>query len=451
MELRAANYVQKISPTKIIFAGYCIIIMIGTALLSLPLSVREGNDSSVLTAFFTATSATCVTGLVRVDTYAHWSLFGQTVILMLIQIGGVGFMTFCIFALSITKRKIGFASRSLMQNSISALQLSGMVRMTRFILLGTLIIEGTGAVLLSVFFCPKMGFVNGVWCAIFHSVSAFCNAGFDIMGRDGAFVSLTSAVGNWYVNIVVMLLIVTGGLGFFVWKDVLNSKFRFSQMNLQTKIVIFISGLLIFGGGLSIFLIERGGSLYNGMSLSEQIAASLFQSVSTRTAGFNTVNISAMTQSSLFMMICLMLIGGSPGSTAGGIKTTTFTVLMLSIMTTFRRRKSVEIFGRRMEDGICRTASCVFMMYMILVCTVSMFISRLEGIPILDALFECVSAICTVGLTTGVTTEMSTVSAMLLAGLMIFGRVGSLTTLLAFSSDRRCSVSALPHEKIQIG
>ncbi len=436
---------------KIILLGYCFIILLGTVLLRLPAAVRDGSEQSVLTAFFTATSSTCVTGLVRADTCTNWTLFGQAVILVLIQTGGIGFMTICISALSLTKKNIGLASRSLMQNSISAPQLGGIVRMTKFISLGTLLIEGIGALLLAFYFCPLLGLGRGIWYSIFHSISAFCNAGFDLMGIQGEYSSLTSVVGNWYVNLIIMLLIVIGGLGFFVWRNLLDSKFQYKKMLLHTRIVMFVTAFLILGGALLLFLTEHGGDAYHDKSLSEQIAASFFQSVSARTAGFNTVELARMTEAGRFILICLMMIGGSAGSTAGGIKTTTFAVLMLSIITTFRHRKSVEAFGRRMEDGIARTASCVFMLYLLLSCGGAVLISRIEGIAFLDALFETVSAIATVGLSVGLTPTLGIMSCLILCFLMIFGRVGSMTMLLAFSSNKNIKISSLPLEKVQIG
>lgn len=436
---------------KIILLGYCFIILLGTVLLRLPAAMRDGSEQSVLTAFFTATSSTCVTGLVRADTCTNWTLFGQAVILVLIQTGGIGFMTICISALSLTKKNIGLASRSLMQNSISAPQLGGIVRMTKFISLGTLLIEGIGALLLAFYFCPLLGLGRGIWYSIFHSISAFCNAGFDLMGIQGEYSSLTSVVGNWYVNLIIMLLIVIGGLGFFVWRNLLDSKFQYKKMLLHTRIVMFVTAFLILGGALLLFLTEHGGDAYHDKSLSEQIAASFFQSVSARTAGFNTVELARMTEAGRFILICLMMIGGSAGSTAGGIKTTTFAVLMLSIITTFRHRKSVEAFGRRMEDGIARTASCVFMMYLLLSCGGAVLISRIEGIAFLDALFETVSAIATVGLSVGLTPTLGIMSCLILCFLMIFGRVGSMTMLLAFSSNKNIKISSLPLEKVQIG
>lgn len=437
---------------KLILSGYCLIILLGTLLLAMPFSTRGPGASPVTDCFFTATSATCVTGLIRFDTATHWTLFGQLVILAMIQIGGVGFMTVAIVIMAFTKRKITLSQRSIMQNSISAPQIGGIVRMSKFIILGTLLVEGIGALLLSFDFIPRFGWGKGIYYSIFHAISAFCNAGFDLMGNEtGRFSSLTGMSGSWYVNIIIMLLIFIGGLGFFVWYDVQKKHFRFRNLNLQSKMVLTISTGLVFFGALILFLLEHDQEMLHGLPLQEKLLASLFQSVSARTAGFNTVDLSVMTDSGKMIMICLMLIGGSTGSTAGGIKTTTFWVLCVSIGTTFRRKKNIEAFGRRMEEGITRTASCVFMTYLLLVISAAVIISAVEKLPILTALFETGSAMATVGLSFGVTPVVGMFSKLLLAFLMLCGRVGSITMLLAFSSEKRVISSSYPLEKIQVG
>lgn len=437
---------------KLILGGYLCIILLGTLLLSLPAATKGAGATPISDAFFTATSATCVTGLVRYDTFTHWSLFGQLVILCMIQIGGVGFMTVAIMIMVVAKKKISLNQRSLMQNSISAPQIGGIVRLTEFIVLVTLLVELAGAVLLSFSYIPRFGRSKGIYFSIFHSISAFCNAGFDLMGdTTGEFSSLTGAAGQWYVGLVIMTLIVVGGLGFGVWYDLGKRKFDFKWLNLQSKMVITISASLIVLGALVLALLEWNQPLFAGMSVSEKIHASLFQSVSARTAGFNTIDLAGMTEGSLFVMICLMFIGGSTGSTAGGIKTTTFWILCISVIATFRRKKNIEMFGRRMDEGITRTASCVFMTYLILTTTVSVIISAIEGLPMLTALFEAVSAMATVGLTLGITPGLGMVSKLLLAFLMLCGRVGSITMLLAFSSDKGVRNSKLPIDKVQVG
>lgn len=437
---------------KLILGGYCLIILVGSILLALPVSTREGVWTPLTDCFFTATSATCVTGLIRFDTFTHWSLFGQLVILGMIQIGGIGFMTVAILALVLMRRRIGLSERSLMQNSISAPQLGGIIHMTKFIALGTLVFEVLGALLLSFSFVPRFGWKKGVYFSVFHSISAFCNAGFDLMGgTTGQFSSLTGYVGDWYVNIIIMLLIFIGGLGFFVWYDLGSKHFQLRKLNLQSKMVLSISIGLVVIGTIGFLLLEYHSSAYEGMSVGEKLLASLFQSVTARTAGFNTTDYSGMSEAGIFLMIQLMLIGGSTGSTAGGIKTTTFWVLCISIFTTFFRKKNIEAFGRRLEEGITHTASCIFMTYLLSTTTVAILISAMEGLPLLTCLFESVSAMATVGLTLGITPSLGMVSKLLLAFLMLCGRVGSITMLLAFSNDKRASSSRLPLEKVQVG
>ncbi len=437
---------------KLILGGYLLIILTGTLLLALPAATKGPGGTPLSDCFFTATSATCVTGLIRFDTYTHWTLLGQLVILGLIQIGGIGFMTVAILVMVFTRRKIGLSQRSLMQNSISAPQIGGIVKMAKFIALGTALIELTGAVLLSFSFIPRFGWAKGIYFSVFHAISAFCNAGFDLMGGvTGECSSLVGMTGNWYVCMVIMLLIFIGGLGFFVWHDLGARRFRFRYLNLQSKMVLAVSAGLVIAGTLAILFLEWGGPLYAELSGGQRVLASLFQSVSVRTAGFNTVDLAGMTEGALFVMICLMMIGGSTGSTAGGIKTTTFWILCISIFATFRRKKNIEVFGRRMEEGITRTASCVFMTYLLLSVTVSVVISAVENIPLLTALFESVSAVATVGLTLGITPGVGMVSKLLLAFLMLCGRVGSITMLLAFSSEKRVTNSRLPLEKVQVG
>lgn len=437
---------------KIILGGYCLIVLIGTLLLALPVSTKGAGSTGLTDCFFTATSATCVTGLVRFDTYTHWTLFGQLVILCMIQIGGVGFMTIAILALVLAKKRIGLSQRSLMQNSISAPQIGGIVKMTIFIALGTLSFEAAGAVLLAFDFVPRFGWVRGIYFSIFHSISAFCNAGFDLMGSTtGPCSSLTGLVDNWYVNIVIMLLIFIGGLGFFVWHDIGTNHGRFKKLRLQSKMVLSISIFLVIAGAIGFFVLESDHGMLADMSLSDKILASLFQSVTTRTAGFNTTDYGKMTEAGVFFMICLMLIGGSTGSTAGGMKTTTFYVLCVSIFATFGRRKNIEAFGRRMDENITRTASCVFMTYILLAGGAAIVISAIEDLPILTVLFETISAIATVGLTLGITASVSMPSKLILAFLMLCGRVGSITMLLAFSSEKKVKTSRYPLEHIQVG
>lgn len=441
----------EMSPMRVILLGFSAIILLGALLLSLPASSQSGEFTNFLDSLFTSTSATCVTGLVRFDTCTHWSWFGKAVLLCLIQTGGLGFMTMAISIVVLTKKRIGITARVVMQNSISAPQIGGIVRLTKKIFIGTAIVEGLGAVLLLVYFIPKLGIAKGVVYSVFHSVSAFCNAGFDLMGYQSQFTSLTGEADNWYFNIIIMALIVTGGLGFVVWFDLIDAKFSFKDLHLQSKLVLTTSGLLIVLGALSIFLFELNGTLFKNMPLNEQILTSLFQSVSARTAGFNTVDLASLTDSSKCMMIFLMFIGGSTGSTAGGLKTTTLAVLVLSVISTIRRKKDLEAFGRRLEDDISRTAGSIFTIYMIITLFTSMVVASIENITLMQAMFECVSALATVGCTLGITTSVGALTEIILIVLMMLGRIGSVTVLVALFSDKSKIGSKHAQEKIQIG
>ncbi len=443
--------IRNISTMKKILLGYCVIIIGGALLLMLPIATKERIVTSPIDALFTSTSATCVTGLVRFDTYQYWSLFGQVVILALIQIGGIGFMTLAISLITLTKRKIGLSQRVLMQESVAMPQLGGIVKITKFIFIGSMLIEAIGAFLLSFYFVPHLGFGMGLFYSVFHSISAFCNAGFDLMGYQQAFSSLTSVENNWYFNLIIMFLIIIGGLGFFVWNDIVTNKGRFSMLRLHSKIVLTFTLFLIISGALIIYLCELKGTELQGKNIGDQILNSLFQSVTARTAGFNTVNLANLTHASQLVIICLMIVGGSPGSTAGGLKTTTFAVFLLSIISTFKRKKSIECFRRRIDDDIAKKAFTVVAMYIVLSIAATMAVSAIEGVTLNAAMFECVSAIATVGLTLGITPGLSMASEIILILLMIFGRVGSLTILFAFSAEHLSPLSKLPQEKIQIG
>lgn len=451
-ELKTAlkNRMRNASPTKVILIGYCCIILLGTVLLCLPFSARQGG-TGILDSLFTATSATCVTGLVRFDTYTHWTLFGQLVILFLIQIGGVGFMTFAVSAISFTKAKIGVNQRVMMRDSVSAPGIGGIIRLTRNIIIGTALFEILGAVLLAFHFCPELGLIKGLYFSIFHSVSAFCNAGFDLMGYYAPGTSFTTIGNNLYVNIIIMALIVIGGLGFVVWIDLKRKKFRFRNLTLHSKIVLVTSAVLIVAGTAAVYVFEIGGEAFAGKSEGEKLLLSAFQSVTARTAGFNTVDQASLSGSSQLLTVFLMLVGGSPGSTAGGMKTTAFAVTFLSILTVFRRRKSIECFGRRVEDEALRTASCVMITYIMLSVASALVISAVDSVPVMSALFESSSAIGTVGITLGLTPNLSVVSQLLVTLLMIFGRAGSITILLALGSGRKTNPSKLPVEQVRIG
>ena len=439
------------STTKLIVLGYLSVITTGTILLMLPISNRQMTMTPLIDALFTATSATCVTGLVLHDTYTFWSVFGQGVILLLIQIGGIGFMTIAISALTITKKKIGLSQRLLMQESVAAPQVGGIVRMAKVVFGGTLIFEGTGALLLSFYFIPRLGIGKGIYFSIFHAISAFCNAGIDLMGYFDPGTSLMTAADSPLVCLTIMSLIVIGGIGFFVWADIREHKFHLKNYKLHTKIVLTTTCLLIVGGAILIFIFEFGKPSMEGRSLGEQILCALFQSVTPRTAGFNTVDLTQLTGCSKILMVGLMFIGGSPGSTAGGIKTTTMFIMILSIWSEFRERKYIECFRRRMDENALRHASCITMLYGSLIVVGSMIISAVDSVTIQNSIFEAASALGTVGLTLGITPALGLVSHIVLILLMFIGRVGGITILIAFGNHSSRVPSKLPMEKVSVG
>ncbi len=441
---------RRMTQMQVIALGFLIVILAGSLLLMLPFATTEGEHTSYFDALFTSTSASCVTGLVVQDTFRHWTWFGRTVILILIQIGGLGFISIGVFFAVLLRRKISLRQRGLMQESVNALHISGMVKLTRFIIKWTLIIEGAGALLLSFRFVPQYGFFVGVYYSIFHAVSAFCNAGFDLMGYNAPYDSFVSYQGDIYVNLILMALILIGGLGFLVWVDLKNHKFAFRKMELHTKIVLVMTLLLIVVPAMLFWLIERNRILAD-MSLSEQIISSLFAAVTPRTAGFNTIDVAAMGENSKLLTIFLMFIGGNPGSTAGGIKTTTFVMMLLFIGANFRGNKSCNLFGRRLDEAGLQKAMVVFGTNLFLALIVSFIISSVQQLPMLDILFESFSAIGTVGMTTGITRDLTVISRILIMFLMFCGRTGSLSFAMSILEHKKEPKVRNPVERIRIG
>lgn len=442
---------RKITPTKFLTLGYLVIILAGALLLMLPFSTRSGQGTPFFDALFTSASATCVTGLVIYDTYTYWSGFGQAVILFLIQIGGLGFVTLAIAVTTFTKRKIGLKQRCVMQESIAAPQMGGIVRLTRFVFYGTLSCEIAGALVLSFRLCPLFGFTKGIYFSVFHSISAFCNAGFDLMGALEPSSSLTRFSGDPLINLPVMFLIVIGGLGFFVWEDLWHHRHHWNQYRLHTKTVLAATGLLIVVSGVLFFFLEANGAAFDGESTGEKILASLFQAITPRTAGFNTVQLTKLNGASIFLTIALMLIGGSPGSTAGGIKTTTAALFVLDVASMWRKSPSIEYFKRRVDHDVLRNASTVLTLYLFFIGLSTMLISWVEGVTMTESMFESVSAIGTVGLSLGITPALHVPSKLILTFLMYFGRVGCLTILYSIADSRSAAPSKMPLERIVVG
>ncbi len=436
----------RLSSFQIIILGFAGVILVGALMLMLPISTTEGCVTPFNEALFTATSAVCVTGLVVQDTGSYWSAFGQMVILMLIQIGGLGVVTVAASFALMSGRKISLMQRSTMQDAISAPKVGGIVRLTLFILRGTFLIELIGALAMLPVFCRDYGW-HGIWLAVFHSVSAFCNAGFDILGtNDNLYPSLIGYVQNPVINITIMVLIITGGIGFLTWDDICENKLHFHRYRMQSKVILVTTLALIVLPALFFFFVDFGT-----LPLGERIQAALFQSVTPRTAGFNTVDISGMSGASLSLIILLMLIGGSPGSTAGGIKTTTLAVLLGNAVATFRQRDSVQFFGRRVECHAVKTAATILTMYLALFFLGGVFISVYENLPMSSCLYEAASAVGTVGLSLGITPHLHIPSQMVLIALMYLGRVGGLTLIYAAVSTRKNGNGKLPQEKITIG
>lgn len=441
---------NKMSRIQIISLGFIIIILTGVLLLKLPFATKSGEAADWMTAIFTATSATCVTGLVVVDTFTYWSRFGQAVILCLIQIGGLGFMSIGIFLLVFFKKRIGLRERGLMQESVSALQISGMVRIVKMIIAGTVLFEGTGAVLLSIRFIPMLGIKEGIFYSVFHAISAFCNGGFDLMGRYGQYSSLVMFYDDWLVNIVIMSLITIGSLGFLVWQDIRDKKLNFKKYRLHTKIVLVMTFAVLIVSSI-LFMIFEWDNTMAGMTVPQRIWSSMFSSVTARTAGFNSVDTGLLTDSSKLLTIFLMFMGGSPGSTAGGIKTTTVVVVFLYLWSNIRNDTGCNIFGRRLDDEVIKRASLVFYINLFLALGAGLAISAVQRLDFLDILFEVISAIGTVGMTTGITRSLNMVSRGILVLLMYCGRVGSMTFAMSFIEKRKNAPVKLPVEKITVG
>ncbi len=436
---------------RMIAIGYLLVIIVGALLLMLPWATKAGNETGFLTALFTSVSATCVTGLVVVDTSLHWTLFGKLVILLLIQIGGLGFITMGVLTALLLKKKINLTTRGLLKESINVNQVGGIVKLVRTICIGTAFIEGSGAFLLLFRFIPEYGFFKGVFFSIFHSISAFCNAGFDLMGEIyGSYSSFIAYKGDILVNTVLMLLIILGGLGFSVWNECKDYKFHIKKYSLHSKIVLSATGILLLAGGFLFFLFEKE-NLMAGMSAKDMFLTSAFSSVTPRTAGFNTIDTAGLSQSSKLLTIVLMFIGGSPGSTAGGIKTVTLVVLLFHMWYNLKGERDGRIFCRRFEEEAVKKASIVLLLSLIMATSATLAICYIQPLPLEDVLFEVVSAISTVGMSTGITRDLTMVSRIIIIVLMYCGRIGSMSFALFFMEKKKTANIQVPAEQVMIG
>jgi len=442
-------YFRKLRLTsfQIILLGFLAVILLGAALLALPVASRDGEAATWLDSLFTATSALCVTGLVVRDTARCWSLFGKAVILALIQIGGLGVVTMATLLGVMAGRRVGLRQRSVLQESVAAPRLGGILRYTRFILRATLALETAGALALFPAFARVYGPQKGAGFAIFHAISAFCNAGFDLMGeRTGAFSSLTGFGDRLGLVLPVCLLIAVGGIGFLTWDDIAVHRFRVRRYRMQSKAILAVSAVLILLPAALFFFSD-----FSDRPLRERLCLSLFQAVSPRTAGFNTADLNAMTGAGRAVTVVLMLIGGAPGSTAGGMKTTTLAVLLATAAAVMRRRKSPQLFGRRIEEQAVHSAATLLLLYLFLTVVGAVVLSVAEGLPMASCLFETASAVGTVGLSLGITPGLGLLSRLVLIALMFLGRVGGLTLLYAAVQSEGAELSQRPLEKINVG
>ena len=449
------NYksVRRTEPTQYMVLGFLAIIFLGGILLSLPVSSNDGTYTPFLNALFTSTSATCVTGLIVYDTFTHWSIFGRTVIICLIQIGGLGFMTFAGLISMLMRKGSGLKERMLMAQSLNLFDMSDVRRMVKTILVGTFSFEGAAALVLSVRFIPDYGFWGGLGRGVFFSISAFCNAGFDLMGDTAPFSSLTNYSGDFVVNFTVMALIFVGGLGFFVWSEIATVR-DFRKMSLFSKLVLTVSFAVLILGAVCFFIFEYDNpETISGRPLREKILASFFQSVTARTAGFNTVDLGGMKDITTVMMCMLMFVGGSSGSTAGGVKVGTVAVAVCAVLSALKGESNVTFMKRRFSNDTVLQAFALVSVSFAVIVICSLVMSGVEGLPFIDCLFEVTSAFCTVGVTVGITSTLSPFSLCMLMVLMYLGRVGLMTASYALFM-RKTQVSnkiRYPETKMIIG
>ena len=429
---RIQKTLRQMRPAQIIVLVFALLILAGALLLSLPVSAASGKPTPFLTCLFTATSATCVTGLSVVETGLHWSVFGQWVILVMIQIGGLGFMSIASIFFLVLRQKIGLKKRMVLAQALSMESMGGIVSMVKNVLLGTFAVEGAGAVILTICFVQRFPFLQALRYGVFHSISAFCNAGFDLLADVQYGGSLSYYALNPVLNVTIMALIIIGGLGFFVWGDIRHHR-RFSQLSVYTRMVLVITGILIFGGAALFAVLEWNNPATIGtFDAAQKLLCALFQSVTTRTAGFCTFSQAQMTDASKAVSDVLMFVGGSSGSTAGGLKTVTLGVTVLSAIAAARGRSRVSVYRHTIPAEQVSQAFALLALMFSLSFMGAIYISAANGCDITDAVFETVSAIATVGLTAGLTSSLSAASHVILIILMFFGRVGIMTISVGF-------------------
>ena len=437
---------KQFSSARIILFGFIIMIFVGASILSLPISSRSGEFTPFIDALFTATSASCVTGLIVYDTATHWSVFGKIIIIAMIQCGGLGVVTMLTVFTQVTGKKIGLRDRATLQSALSAPQIGGIVRLTSFIFKGTIIIEMIGALLMFPSFMKDFGVTKGIYYSIFHSISAFCNAGFDLMGDVSKFSSLTKYQSDIMINITIMLLILIGGLGFLIWKDIVDYRFDIKRYSTQTKIVLTMTFILVLFPSVLFFFTE-----FSTLDIKTRVLSSLFQAVTPRTAGFNTIDYTKFSDNGIAMTIILMLIGGGSGSTAGGIKMSTVFILVAIMCSVLKQDKEVAVFKKRIEADIIKNAVAVLVLDIVLFIVGSMLISGIEGFSLKETMFESASAVATVGLTLGITPSLGTASKLLLICMMYIGRVGGITLIFAAVTPKKNGNARYPKDQVAVG
>ena len=440
------KFLKQFSSARIILLGFIIMIFVGASILSLPISSRSREFTPFIDTLFTATSASCVTGLIVYDTATHWSLFGKIIIIAMIQCGGLGVVTMLTVFTQVTGKKIGLRDRATLQSALSAPQIGGIVKLTSFIFKGTIIIEMIGALLMFPSFMKDFGVTKGIYYSIFHSISAFCNAGFDLMGDVSKFSSLTKYQSDIMINITIMLLILIGGLGFLIWKDIVDYRFDIKRYFIQTKIVLTMTFILVLFPSVLFFFTE-----FSTLDIKTRVLSSLFQAVTPRTAGFNTIDYTKFSDNGIAMTIILMLIGGGSGSTAGGIKMTTIFILVATMCSVLKQDKEVAVFKKRIEPDIIKNAVAVFALDIFLFIVGSMIISGIEGFSLKETMFECASAVATVGLTLGITPHLGIISKILLICMMYFGRVGGITLIFAAVTPKKNGNARYPKDQVAVG
>jgi len=444
--------IRRMRPTRIIVLTFLAIIFAGALLLTLPIAQRAAGRTDFFTALFTAVSAISVTGLTLVDTVTHWSFFGQAVILVLIQIGGLGFMSIISIFYFMLNRRLGLRERLVMMESMNLDEMDGVVTLVKRVLIGTLLFELAGAIILSVHFIPEFGWGGGIWRGVFLAVSAFCNAGFHLMGTHGMFSGMETFAGSPVVLFTMAILILVGSTGFYVWGDILNRR-RLKRFHIYTKLVLIITGILVLSGMLMYLLMEwHNPNSLGSLPVGERFLVSFFQSISTRTAGFDVIGQFTLTEDTKLLSILFMFIGGSSGSTAGGVKTVTIGILVLSAISVLRGRQDLVVFGRKIAPGQIINAMTLVSIGILIVLAGSIFLFRTEGVSLISAIFETASAYGTAGLSIGVLDAVGRAEKILLMCLMFFGKIGILSLSIAFMMRGRGSVNyTYPTEHVIIG